>query len=48
MQKVDELEKEGKYRDAWMKVPDLSEYHTVTVYFHFLQLMYSVFLKSHR
>jgi len=26
MQKVDELEKEGKYRDAWMKVPDPSEY----------------------
>jgi PRTRC genetic system protein E len=26
MQKVDELEKEGKYRDAWMKVPDQTEY----------------------
>lgn len=26
MQKVDELEKEGKHRDAWMKVPDPSEY----------------------
>jgi PRTRC genetic system protein E len=26
MQNVDELEKEGKYRDAWMKVPDPSEY----------------------
>jgi len=26
MQKVDELEKEGKYRDAWMKVPDPAEY----------------------
>lgn len=26
MQKVDELEKEGKYRDAWIKVPDPSEY----------------------
>lgn len=26
MQKVDELEKEGKYRDAWMKVPDPTEY----------------------
>ncbi len=26
MQKVDELEKEGKYRDAWMKVPDPSDY----------------------
>ncbi|MCH5689544.1 hypothetical protein LWM68_38130 [Niabella sp. W65] len=24
--KVDELEKEGKHRDAWMKVPDPSEY----------------------
>jgi PRTRC genetic system protein E len=26
MQQVDELEKEGKYRDAWMKVPEPSEY----------------------
>lgn len=26
MQKVDELEKDGKYRDAWMKVPDQSEF----------------------
>lgn len=26
MQKVDELEKVGKYRDAWMKVPDPSQY----------------------
>lgn len=26
MQKVDELEKEGRYRDAWMKVPDPSVY----------------------
>jgi len=26
MQKVDELEKEGKFRDAWMKVPEPSEY----------------------
>ncbi len=26
MQKVDELEREGKYRDAWMKVPDPTEY----------------------
>lgn len=26
MQKVDELEKSGKHRDAWMKVPDPSEY----------------------
>jgi PRTRC genetic system protein E len=26
MQKVDELEKEGKYRDAWVKVPDPTEY----------------------
>lgn len=26
MQKVDELEKEGKYRDAWMKVPAPTEY----------------------
>lgn len=26
MQKVDELEKEGKYRDAWIKVPEPSEY----------------------
>lgn len=26
MAKVDELEKEGKHRDAWMKVPDVMEY----------------------
>ncbi|SFP80213.1 PRTRC system protein E [Parafilimonas terrae] len=26
MQKVDELEKDCKYRDAWMKVPEPSEY----------------------
>lgn len=26
MQKVDELEKAGKYRDAWMKIPDPSEF----------------------
>ncbi|HVW96684.1 MAG TPA: PRTRC system protein E [Mucilaginibacter sp.] len=26
MQKVDELEKEGKHRDAWMKVPEPTEY----------------------
>lgn len=26
MAKVDELEKEGKYRDAWMKVPDPAEF----------------------
>ncbi len=26
MQKVDELEKEGRYRDAWMKVPEPGEY----------------------
>lgn len=26
MQKVDELEKEGKYRDAWVKVPEPSLY----------------------
>ncbi|OJW81485.1 MAG: prtrc system protein e [Bacteroidetes bacterium 46-16] len=26
MQKVDELEKEGKFRDAWMKVPEPAEY----------------------
>ena len=26
MQKVDELEKEGKFRDAWVKVPEPSEY----------------------
>lgn len=26
MAKVDELEKEGKFREAWMKVPDLTEY----------------------
>lgn len=26
MQKADELEKEGKHRDAWMKVPEPSEY----------------------
>ena len=26
MAKADELEKEGKFRDAWMKVPDLTEF----------------------
>ena len=26
MQKVDELEKDGKFRDAWMKVPEPAEY----------------------
>lgn len=26
MAKVDELEKEGKFRDAWMKVPDITEF----------------------
>lgn len=26
MKKVEELEKEGKYRDAWMKVPDPADY----------------------
>lgn len=26
MEKVDELEKEGKYRDAWVEVPDPTEY----------------------
>ncbi|RKE52452.1 PRTRC system protein E [Sphingobacterium detergens] len=26
MAKVDELEKEGKFRDAWIKVPDTAEY----------------------
>ncbi len=26
MQKLDTLEKEGKYRDAWMKVPDPLDY----------------------
>jgi PRTRC genetic system protein E len=26
MAKVDELEKEGKFREAWMKVPDLAEF----------------------
>ncbi len=26
MQKVEELEKDGKFRDAWMKVPEPSEY----------------------
>ena len=26
MDKADELEKEGKFRDAWMKVPDLTEF----------------------
>ncbi|MDL2141636.1 PRTRC system protein E [Flavobacterium tructae] len=26
MTKVDELEKEGKFREAWMKVPDLAEF----------------------
>lgn len=26
MAKADELEKEGKFRDAWMKVPDITEF----------------------
>lgn len=26
MAKVDELEKEGKHREAWMKVPDITDY----------------------
>ena len=26
MDKADELEKEGKFRDAWMKVPDITEF----------------------
>lgn len=26
MEKVDELEKEGKFREAWMKVPDITEF----------------------
>ena len=26
MAKADELEKEGKFREAWMKVPDMTEY----------------------
>lgn len=26
MAKADELEKEGKFRDAWMKVPDMTEF----------------------
>lgn len=26
LKKVDELEAEGKYREAWMKVPEISEY----------------------
>jgi len=26
MAKADELEKEGKFREAWMKVPDITEY----------------------
>ncbi|AZA56474.1 PRTRC system protein E [Chryseobacterium shandongense] len=26
MTKVDELEKEGKFRDAWIKVPDITEF----------------------
>jgi len=26
MTKVDELEKEGKFREAWMKVPDITEF----------------------
>ncbi|MNL88215.1 hypothetical protein D3C87_2177870 [compost metagenome] len=26
MIKVDELEKEGKHREAWMKVPDITEF----------------------
>lgn len=33
MKKAEELEKEGKYRDAWMKVPDPADYpeHTDTI-----------------
>lgn len=33
MAKVDELEKEGKHRDAWMKLPDPAEYpeHAETI-----------------
>lgn len=26
MAKAEELEKEGKFRDAWMKVPDITEF----------------------
>ena len=26
MAKADELEKEGKFREAWMKVPDTTEF----------------------
>jgi hypothetical protein len=26
MAKADELEKEGKYREAWMKVPEIPDY----------------------
>ena len=26
MAKADELEKEGKFREAWMKVPDMTEF----------------------
>lgn len=26
MVKADELEKEGKFREAWMKVPDITEF----------------------
>ncbi len=26
MAKADELEKEGKFREAWMKVPDITEF----------------------
>ena len=26
MAKADELEKDGKFRDAWMKVPDITEF----------------------
>ena len=26
MTKAEELEKEGKFRDAWMKVPDITEF----------------------
>src|SRR5690606_19882201 len=27
MKKVDELEKEGKFREAWTKVPDATDHH---------------------
>jgi len=26
MAKADELEKEGKFREAWMKVPEITDY----------------------